>query len=467
MLDRPAGFRPPAPVPHAEPLSLIRLLAVLRTNPLEAWTAAHFAEPIVMSRLMLKQAVVVSDPEAIRRVLLDHADNYRKDWLQRRVLSAGLTDGLLAAEGDQWRTQRRTLASLFAARTVASFAPAMTDAANALVEHWRAREGEIVDVAAEVTAVTLDVLERTIFSTGFGGASEDFRVAMRTYFETIGRIHPFDVAGLPDFIPRYGRGKLRPMLRFFDAAIDTLIAERSRRTDAAAPAARDILTMLLEARDAETGRALSEAEVRANILTFISAGHETTSNTLTWALFLLSQSDHWRERVEAEADREMAGPTQGLAERLVDIRAVIEETLRLYPPIVAISRAAQQPDELAGQKIERGALVVIAPYVLHRHRLWWNKPDVFDPNRFLQPARGGINRFAYLPFGVGPRTCIGMAFALQEATLVLATIVRHFRLTLVPGHPVWPVQKVTLRPKDGLPMRLERRERLACGVLPH
>lgn len=142
---------------------------------------------------------------------------------------------------------------------------------------------------------------------------------------------------------------------------------------------------------------------------------------------------------------------------MIETRAVIEEALRLYPPIVAISRAAQEPDVLAGQKIERGALVVIAPYVLHRHRRLWDEPDVFDPNRFLPPARGEINRFAYLPFGVGARTCIGMAFALQEATLVLAAIVRQFRLEMVPGHPVWPMQKVTLRPRDGLTMRLRRR----------
>ena len=228
MLDRVAGFCPPAPVPQSKPLNLLRLLAVLRSNPLEAWTQAHFEQPIVASRLLMKQAVVVSEPEAIRRVLLENSDNYRKDWLQRRVLSAGLSDGLLAAEGEQWKTQRRTLASLFAARTVASFAPAMTDAATALVERWQQRESDVVDVASEVTAVTLDVLERTIFASGFGRDADEFRIAMREYFEAIGRIHPFDVIGLPDVVPRYGRGELRPMLRFFDGAIDTLIAERSR-----------------------------------------------------------------------------------------------------------------------------------------------------------------------------------------------------------------------------------------------
>ena len=222
---------------------------------------------------------------------------------------------------------------------------------------------------------------------------------------------------------------------------------------------RDILTLLLEAQDPETGRGLSEREVRANIITFIAAGHETTANAITWSLFLLSQSPEWRERVAAEAEREMGGSAGSLPERLVETRAVVEEAIRLYPPLVAISRAAIAPDELAGQRIRRGAMVVIAPYVLHRHRLLWDRPDIFDPDRFLPGARDRIDRYAYLPFGAGPRGCIGSAFALQEATIVVASIVRNFDLQVPPGHIVWPVHRVTLRPQGGLPMMVRTRAR--------
>jgi cytochrome P450 len=215
---------------------------------------------------------------------------------------------------------------------------------------------------------------------------------------------------------------------------------------------RDILTLLLEAQDPETGRGMTEADVRANILTFIAAGQETTANALTWALFLLSQSPEWNERVAAEADREIGGPVESLAERLPVTRAVIDEAMRLYPPIVAISRVALAADQLAGEPVKQGSLVVIAPYVLHRHRQLWSQPDLFAPERFLGAARETIDRFAYLPFGIGPRTCIGGAFALQEATLVLAMIAKSFTLELAAGHRVWPVQKVTLRPDNGLPM---------------
>jgi cytochrome P450 len=439
------------------PLALLRVLA---RNPLEAWTKAHFEKPIVMGGLSIGRVALVSDPAAIRRVLMDNSQNYHKDWLQRRVLSAGLSNGLLTAEGQQWRMQRRALAPLFARRTVLSFSVAMIDAAAALVERLKLRDGQIEDIAVEATRLTLDVLERTMFSDGLGRSPEEIRLAMKHYFEAIGRLDPFDVLGLPNWVPRLSRWKVRPMLRLFESAIDAIVSTRRRRiAEDPDSVPRDILTLLLEARDPETGEGLSEVEVRANILTFIAAGHETTANSITWSLFLLSQSPEWRRRVQAEADRELDGDVEGLAERLVETRAVIDEANRLYPPIAAISRAALAPDVLAGEPIRRGTMVVIAPYVLHRHRALWADPDAFDPNRFLDGARERIDRFAYLPFGVGPRICIGATFALQEASIVVATVMRHFTLELAPGHAVWPVHRVTVRPSGGLPMIVRRRWR--------
>ena len=461
MLDSAAEFNPPAPVPRTKALGPLGLLRVLARNPLEAWTAAHFDQPIVMAGLPFGRVAVISDPGAIRRVLMDNCENYQKDWLQRRVLSAGLTGGLLTAEGNQWRLQRRALAPLFSRRTVTGFAQAMLAAAGELVAGIGRREGDVVDMAVEATRLTLDVLERTIFSDGLGRDPEEVRLGMRTYFEAIGKIDPFDVMGVPDAVPRPGRWRLRPTLRLFESTIDGIIAARRDRV-ARDPtnAPRDILTLLVEAADPETKEPLSEAEIRANILTFIAAGHETTANCITWSLYLLSQSPEWQRRVYAEADRELDGAVDGLADRLVDARAVVDEANRLYPPITAISRVACGPDELAGQSIARGTMVVIAPYVLHRHHALWVKPDRFDPSRFHGDGREAIDRFAYLPFGVGPRTCIGASFALQEAVIVVATILRHFTLELAEGHVAWPVQKVTLRPKDGMPMVMRRRHGL-------
>ena len=280
--------------------------------------------------------------------------------------------------------------------------------------------------------VTLDVVERTIFSDGFGSDAEDIRMAMTTYFNTIGKISPLDILGVPDFVPRLSRFRVRSTLKFFETEVDRVISAR-RRVLAEQPdrAPNDLLTHLLEALDTAGADGLTEAEVRSNILTFIAAGHETTANTLSWALFLLSQSRQWRDRVEAEVDRELAGSASGgIADRLTETHAVIEETIRLYPPISAISRVALGDDALNGEAVRPGSLIVISPYVLHRHRLLWDRPDAFDPGRFLGSAAASIDRFAYLPFGTGPRKCIGSTFALQEATLVLAMIVRHFDFEL-------------------------------------
>jgi len=437
------------------PLALLRVLA---TNPLEAWTEAHFSEPVVVGGLPFARVAVVSEPAAIRRVLLDNTQNYQKDWLQRRVLSAGLTDGLLTAERRQWRTQRRALAPLFARRSVMSYAAAMGEAARAAVERLRPRHGKTVDMAVEVTRITLDVLERTIFSDGFGTDAEEIRRGMKTYFEAVGRLDPLDVLGVGKLVPQFARSKAQAELQFFETAVDGIIARRRRQIGRGSyRAPHDLLSHLLKASDPETGKTLSESEVRANVLTFIAAGHETTANCVTWSLYLLSQSPEWSARVRAEAEGALDGDPSALADRLVETRAVIEESNRLYPPIAAISRSALGPDTLAGHPIQKGAMVVIAPYVLHRHRALWREPDRFDPSRFLAGTPDEIDRFAYLPFGVGPRTCIGAGFAMQEAAIILATLLRYLKLELSPGHVVWPVQKVTLRPKGGLPMTVTAR----------
>lgn len=458
-LAAPSLYCPPAPRPQPKPLGAARLITALRRNPLECWTQQHFEKPIVVGGLPFKHVMLVNDPRAIRRILLDNAANYRKDSIQQRVLSAGLGDGLLSAEDERWRVQRRTVAPVFAPKTIMGFTAAMMAAAEALAERWQRYDGATIDVAAEITRLTLDVLERTIFSDGLGRDAEEIRRAMNVYFNTIGRIDPLDVLGLPPAVPRLSHLRVRQTLRFFKSAIDKIIAtRRQRRAEGAGGDANDILTLLLRALDPDTGAKMTEMEVRSNILTFIAAGHETTANTITWSLFLLSQSDAWRQRVEREAERELAGPIEGLADRLLQTRAVIEEAIRLYPPIAAISRVAIAADELAGERVKRGSLVVIAPYVLHRHHLYWRDPNAFDPARFLGEARAEIDRYAYMPFGAGMRTCIGSIFALQEATIVLATIMRNFALQLAPGKAVWPLLRVTLRPAGGLPMTVRCKE---------
>jgi len=450
-----AVFRPPAPVPPARRLGPIGLLQALRRNPLECWSEDFFREPISRVGLPIGQAFVLNDPAAIRHVLVDNSANYRKDPLQRRVLSAGLADGLLSAEDKRWEIQRRTLAPLFSARTVRSLAKDMRLAVDQLSRRWLSMaSGTAVDVSAEITLLTLDVLALTIFSDGLQSDPDEFRLSMTEYFRAAGRIGLLDLIGAPDYIPRPGRSRIKSTLRYFENIIDGLIDTRRKALENHVACREDLLTLLLRALDPATGQKMTLAEVRSNILTFLSAGHETTANTLTWSLFLLSRSPDWRKHVRDEADRELAGPDDGSVDRLVVTKAVIEEALRLYPPIAALSRSAKGADRLGEHNVKAGSLIVIAPYVLHRHRQLWHQPDVFDPSRFMGDARRQVGRFAYLPFGVGPRICIGASFALQEAIIALACLIQRFEFQLEEESRVWPQMSVTVRPANGLPMRI-------------
>ena len=310
-------------------------------------------------------------------------------------------------------------------------------------------------MAVEMTRVALDVLERTIFTNGLARDPDALGRAITRYFDAIGPVDPLDVFGMPDWLPRLGRLKARPALRYFEEVVNELIEGRRRLIESGAEAPRDLLTLLLDARDPETGRGLGDMEVRANIVTFIGAGHETTANALSWSLYLLSQDGESRERAEREVDGatdpERPGEPPAL-DRLPFVRAVAGEAMRLYPPVPFMSRAAIGEDRIGSLRIPAGSLVMIAPYVLHRHRRLWADPDSFDPDRFMPGRREEIDRFAYLPFGAGPRVCIGASFSLQEIVLVLARLLRDFRFELSPGHAVFPVQRVTLRPGGGLPM---------------
>jgi cytochrome P450 len=450
-------------VPQTESLGLLSFLRTLWNNPIEAWSREYFERTIVKTRLPFGEVAVINDPIAIRRVLDDNRNNYPKDAFQKRMLVA-LSNGLLTAEDDQWRVQRRALTPVLALRNVRSFVPVMLRAAGDLVERWRLHEGQVIDVADEVTELTLEVLERTIFSGGIPGNGPELRGAMRIYFDSLGRIDPLDLLNFPDFIPRVGRLRIRAAIRVFHRSVDEMVEKRRHCEMRPMDLPNDLLTLMLDARDRETGRPLSSEEIRSNVITFMAAGHETTANAIAWTLFLLSQSPAWCDRLVVEAKRAFDGPLETLPDRLVETRAVVEEALRLYPPLAAISRVARSSDELAGAPIRRGTMIVIAPYVLHRHQKWWTDPEFFNPARFLPPARAGIDRYVYMPFGAGPRGCIGSVFALQEAMIVIAAIVREFELDVAPGHEVWPLHRITLRPRRGLPMTVRRRSQASLDI---
>ncbi|HEY1863222.1 MAG TPA: cytochrome P450 [Roseiarcus sp.] len=456
----PRPFVPPYPRRPTRPRGSFSILLALQRNPIEVWWEGDFERPVSIGRTIFGLRAAAHDPAAVRRVFLDNAANYRKDDLQLRILRPGLGNGLLTAEGEEWRIQRRALAPLFSPRQIAEFAPAVHRVGRAAVERMsRRRAGAVAEVGAVMSRLTLEVLEQTLFSQGLGREPSAFQRAVESYFETIGRIDPLDLLGAPDFVPRLRRRRGRSMLQFFDSAVDAIIEKRRALLSGGGAAPHDLLTLLMSAKDPENGRGIADADVRANIVTFINAGHETTANALTWTLYLLSQSPKWRERAEADADQAFDSQGTVATEKCDILRAVFEEALRLYPPAPMLARQAIQDDKLGEVRIPAGTVVTVSPYVLHRRRGLWDRPDAFDPSRFLGEQRDRIDRFAYIPFGAGPRVCIGMAFAIQEGIILLAHLLRVFRFDLVEGHPVMPLQRVTLRPREGMKMHVKRCDR--------
>ena len=452
--------RPPAPVPPDKPLGALQMLAALRRNPIEAWNELHFNLPMLSGKNVLGHVTVAAAPAAIRHILVDNAANYRKDDLQLRILSTGLGDGLLRAEGEAWKRTRRIVAPLFTPRQVRTFAPAMQAGADRLLARW-ARRGNAfeIDVSEEMTRFTYDVLAQTLFSGALDADSDAFSRAMTRYLTASGRIDPLDVLGAPDWIPRIGKIMARPALKFFEESVTGIVARRRAMIGRGETPPRDLLTALIEAGDPEGGKGLTEIEIAANIITFIGAGHETTANALTWTLYLLSQAPDIRAGAEEEADGAAAAAADSadLVETLPLIRASFEEAMRLYPPAPMLSRAAIRDDEVMDVKIPAGSLVLLPPYVLHRHRLLWRDPEHFAPERFLPENRGRIDRFAYLPFGAGPRICVGMGFAMMEAIIALAAVLKHYRLDYAGAQPPHPLNRITLRPRDGMMMRVAAR----------
>ena len=354
-LAAPRPFVPPYPRRPDRPRGSFSTLLALQRNPIEVWWEGDFERPVSIGRTIFGLRGAAHDPAAVRRIFLDNAANYRKDDLQLRILRPGLGNGLLTAEGEDWRVQRRALAPLFSPRQVAEFAPAVHRVGRAAVERMtRRRDGAVADVGAIMSRMTLEVLEQTLFSEGLGREPSAFQRAVTSYFETIGRIDPLDLLGAPAFLPRLRRRRGRTALEFFDLAVDAIIEKRRALLGREAEAPHDLLTLLMSAKDPENGRGIAEVDVRANIVTFINAGHETTANALTWTLFLLSQSPEWRERAEADADKAFDAEGSVATEGCEILRAVFEEALRLYPPAAMLARQAIADDELAGVHIPPG-----------------------------------------------------------------------------------------------------------------
>lgn len=436
--------------PQYGPIEFIRRI---RRDQLSVFTPEVFSRNLIYSKLLFLNSFLVIKPDYIEQVLLTNQQNYVKSQFVQRLLGPVLGQGLFTAEGELWRRHRRIASPAFQHRRVEGFVDIMAESSVSVADRWAKQTGPL-DIAGEMMGLTLEIIARTMFSADVTGQIERVRHLMDALIWDL-KPSALDLFGFPDWIPRPMPKSVRDAIGEFDAMMSEMIA--ARRADGTDRG--DLLSMLMAATDPESGQGMSDRQLRDEIMTFFLAGHETTANALGFAWWLLAENPEAERKLHEEVDRLPKDRPLGFADlaALPYAKMVFEETLRLYPPAHTISRRSVAEDVMGGVKVPANSLVSISSYVTHRSPLLWPDPERFDPERFTPEGSAGRHRFAYIPFGGGPRICIGMPFAVAEAQIILATLARSFKVRLLPDRPVQPVGMITLRAKGGIWATLERR----------
>ncbi len=448
------AFVPPYPPRPAKPLPVFELLRRSRRNLLTMFDEKSFEQQLMSIKVLSRQVFICNSPDTVRHAFVTgNASFERKSPQMRNALRPLLGDGLFISDGETWRTRRRIVAPIVHGSRMPDFAPLMVEAAAEVRDRWAGLA--TVDALSEMAHLTAEIICRTIFGGTLGrAAAHEIVDGFADYQRVVGQLDLFSFLGLPEWFPRVQAPAIRRSVKRIGATLDDIIAAYRARPPSDEPS---VIGMLLDATD-EHGAPLAIEALRNEAAVIFMAGHETTANCLAWTWYLLSQAPEVEARLHAELDTVLGGraPVQADLPRLVYTRAVIEEVLRLYPPVPLLVREAGREERLRRRVVPAGSLVMVVPWLLHRHRRFWDQPDHFMPERFL-PDAAPIDKYVYVPFSIGPRVCAGLTFGLTEAILCLATLAQSFRLTLEPGAAIEPVCRLTLRPGDAVPMRVHRR----------
>jgi cytochrome P450 len=411
--------------------------------------AARFGGDASLMRFGPYRYLVVNAHEGVRRVLVENVKAYPKSP-SYRGLRLVLGNGLITSEGEFWKRQRKLAQPAFHRERLAHLAAAMVSDTDEMLASWRREGDRRFDLHDEMMKLTLRIVGHTLFSTDVmedaGAVGAAFNVAIhRANDEATALVH------LPMWVPLPTNVRFRRAMTVLDSLVHRIIAERRALPEAKHP--HDLLAMLMSARD-DDGAGMSDLQLRDEVMSIVGAGHETTANALSWTLHLLGDHQDVAARVAAEAEAAFGDrtPTVDDVPKLTLTRRVVEESMRVYPPVWGIERIASEDDVVCGLRVPKGTLIGIIPWCIHRDPRYWADPERFDPDRFLPDAVEARPRYAYLPFGAGPRVCIGNSFAMMEAQLLLAMMMRAFHFERAPWHRVRLDASVTLRPKDGLPM---------------
>jgi cytochrome P450 len=440
---------------HNRPLNRLEIALVARRNALEIIPALAYRQPIVSGDMLVRWHML-ADPTGLKRVLLDNQHNYPKSEIMRRMLRPAIGESLFNADGAEWKWQRQAVAPIFTHRNVVALAPAMGATVARACERLAACGGR-AELVGEMLTATFDVICDVALSGRKHFDGRAFGDAVTRYFKTAGRPSLMDFFGFPRWLPRPGEWRVgssvRTMHRMVAQAIE---ARRGRSTGLGTGLGDDLLDRMLAAEDPESGRKMTPEDLVNNMQFFIVAGHETTALAISWALYLLANMPEYQDRARAEATAQLGGRVAeaGDLDAMPFIRQVLDEAMRLYPPVGLVARTAVESDELCGRVIRPNDTIFLPIWALHRHEMLWDKPNAFDPDRFSPSNSAGRDRYQYLPFGAGPRVCVGANFAMMQAQIILATLVQRFQF--MPSLPApRPIMTMTVRPEPGVFLSLE------------
>lgn len=440
--------------PPARPLGRLAFIAGFVRNPLSVVPQAAYEEDFVPVQGGRAPIAWVTAPSMIKTVLLDEREKFHK-LAQIRLLGPLLGKGILTSEGADWKWQRQACAPMFRHQELMTFVPVFVRATRALIAKWSAMaQGSVQPIERDMTGVTFDVISATLLPSADGTVAPAVEQATGRFQRSGAWAQLYAVANTPRWLPQPGRRSMGQAVQTLRSSVAAMLRERRAAGEPAGQVRDDLMHRLMGARDPETGQSMNDEQLIDNLLTFYLAGHETTAKALTWTLFLLSRSPQWTAALEEEIERVTGGAevAAGHIERLALVQQVLKESMRVYPPVPLMSRQAVADTRLGEHPISAGTSIVMPIYAIHRHAKRWEDPDAFDPEREAK-----IPRYQYLPFGAGPRICIGMAFAMIEATAMLATLLQHARFAPLEGHEPVPVARVTLLPRGGMPLKVRTR----------
>ncbi|MDQ2903700.1 MAG: cytochrome P450 [Chloroflexota bacterium] len=412
---------------------------------------------LVRIRFLLWPGYLLYHPDHVKYVLHDHHRNYDKQTPLLNSFRFFFGNGLFTNNGESWLHQRRLMQPAFHHKRLAHFGTIMTDTTLAMLEHWQSAGSQPLDIPLEMTRLTLRIAGLTLFTLDL---SNDADLVGHTFSVILPPLMKYSFLPFPPlWVPTPGNHRIIAGRETLNQVVYDIISQRRKHLTDSRMETGDLLSMLLAARDEETGEGMNDQQVRDEVMTLLLAGHETTSAALTWIWYLLSEHPEVEQRLHEEVDRVLGGqpPTVDRLDDLPYTRRVIQETMRLYPPAFFVIRHTKADDEIGGYPVPANSIIFLMAHQMHRHPAIWEEPERFDPERFTPERSASRPRFAYIPFGGGPRICIGNSLAMMEAQLVLATVVQQYSLRLVPGHPVEPQMVLTTRPRHGLPMTLHPR----------